>query len=69
MTSYEISALYSFTPNIKHYCMPNSVLGIKWYISEHYKVTASMDNKKSKQKKKKIQAMINALKKKNKTKV
>lgn len=32
--------------------MPGSVLGMEWYSGEHYKVTASMDSKKNKQKKK-----------------
>lgn len=42
--------------------MPGSVLGMEWYSGEHYKVTASMDSKKNKQKKN-IQAAMNALKK------
>ena len=60
-TSCETGTLYSFIPNTKHYCIPGSVLGTEWYSSEHYEVTASMDNK-NKQKKKKNQAVINALK-------
>lgn len=45
-TSYETHTLYWFIPNIKHYCIPGGVLGTEWYSSEHYEVTASMDNKK-----------------------
>ena len=46
-TSNEAGTLLFIHSEMKHLCMPGSVLGTEWYSSEHYKVTASMDSKKN----------------------